>query len=86
MAGSNGQITSVNKSASTPPVYTATVSYPAIPASPGPPPVPAQEAHEDTYIIDAADAAILSPHVGGAAKVDSSGTNGGSISNYTVKK
>lgn len=86
MAGKNGQLTQVAKSASTPPVYTATVAYPAIPADPGPPPVPAQEEHTDTYIIDATDFVALSPHVGDACKVEATGANNQPIGSYKVSK
>lgn len=44
--GRNGTVTKAGTGASG---SSATVSYPAIPASPGPPPVAAQEAHEDLY-------------------------------------
>lgn len=79
MAGSNGQVTGVNKSASSPPVWTVNAKFPA-----GNPPPPPET--EETYIIDAADAAVLSPHVGCACKFTASGTNNGPIGSYSVKK
>ena len=72
MAGRDGTVTRVQTANG---VNTVVVDFPAIPDDLGPPPVPGQLAHTETYTsVDPEEAATFRSAFSGNTKIDTTGT------------